>query len=240
MRAASAIGFGQPFQPILWKTDYLIPLVNDSSIEHNLVGILGISGLVTQRLPDEELLQELSVLTRRAALALQDWHVQKQVFQSLVDLTPRIDLIQSLRAAGRYNELKLSQDELPIPEDELGQWVKEALTHYWGGPKLTESPLNQLNIVQETSRGMDGNLANALRAVLRDAIDRVKPDGERKYTGEWILYNILEMKFMEGRKVREIALRLSMSEADLYRKQRVAIDTVAKIVMDLEGESHQK
>ena len=232
--------FGQPFQPILWKTDYLIPLVNDSSIEHNLVGILGISGLVTQRLPDEELLQELSVLTRRAALALQDWHVQKQVFQSLVDLTPRIDLIQSLRAAGRYNELKLSQDELPIPEDELGQWVKEALTHYWGGPKLTESPLNQLNIVQETSRGMDGNLANALRAVLRDAIDRVKPDGERKYTGEWILYNILEMKFMEGRKVREIALRLSMSEADLYRKQRVAIDTVAKIVMDLEGESHQK
>ncbi len=37
----------------------------------------------------------------------------------------------------------------------------------------------------------------------------------------WILYNILEMKFLEGKKVREVAMRLAMSEADLYRKQRV-------------------
>ncbi len=29
-------------------------------------------------------------------------------------------------------------------------------------------------------------------------------------------------KFMEGRKVRDVAIRLAMSEADLYRKQRVA------------------
>jgi len=33
---------------------------------------------------------------------------------------------------------------------------------------------------------------------------------------------------MEGKKVREVAIRLSMSEADLYRKQRVAIEAVAK------------
>jgi hypothetical protein len=42
------------------------------------------------------------------------------------------------------------------------------------------------------------------------------------------------MKFLEGRKVREIAMRLAMSEADLYRKQRVAIEAVADAIMEME------
>jgi len=69
---------------------------------------------------------------------------------------------------------------------------------------------------------------------LRDAIEKMRPEGERKYTGEWMLYNILEMKFLEGKKVKEIAMRLSMSEADLYRKQRVAIDSVTKTIKEME------
>ena len=47
------------------------------------------------------------------------------------------------------------------------------------------------------------------------AVDQIKPEGDRRFTSEWILYNILEMKFIEGRKVREVAGRLAMSEADL-------------------------
>ena len=125
-----------------------------------------------------------------------------------------------------------------MQDSDFSVWVKESLTHYWGGPKLTESPLMQLQIVKQTADEMEGNTANGLRAVLREAIDRIKPEGERKFTGEWILYNILEMKFMEGRKVREIALRLAMSEADLYRKQRVAIDAVAKEIMEMEENNH--
>jgi histidinol phosphatase-like PHP family hydrolase len=42
---------------------------------------------------------------------------------------------------------------------------------------------------------------------------------------------------MEGRKVREVAMRLSMSEADLYRKQRVAIDAVANAIIEIEKEA---
>ncbi len=45
------------------------------------------------------------------------------------------------------------------------------------------------------------------------------------------------MKFMEGRKVREVAMRLAMSEADLYRKQRVAIEAVAKAISEMEQEA---
>jgi len=83
-------------------------------------------------------------------------------------------------------------------------------------------------------------LANALRSILRDAINQVKPEGERRFTAEWILYNILEMKFLEGRKVREIAIKLSMSEADLYRKQRVAIETVANKIIEMEKEARNE
>jgi hypothetical protein len=42
------------------------------------------------------------------------------------------------------------------------------------------------------------------------------------------------MKFIEGRKVREVAGRLAMSEADLYRKQRVAVEAVARAILDME------
>lgn len=45
---------------------------------------------------------------------------------------------------------------------------------------------------------------------------------------------------MEGRKVREVALRLAMSEADLYRKQRVAIEAVANAIIRMEKEVNQE
>ena len=101
---------------------------------------------------------------------------------------------------------------------------------------MTNSPLMQLQVVQEMTGDFDGNAANALRALLRKAVDQVKPQGERRFTTEWILYNILEMKFMEGRKVREVAGRLAMSEADLYRKQRVAVEAVAKAILEMESQ----
>jgi hypothetical protein len=37
----------------------------------------------------------------------------------------------------------------------------------------------------------------------------------------------MELKFVQGKRIREIADRLAMSASDLYRKQRVAIDQVA-------------
>jgi hypothetical protein len=95
----------------------------------------------------------------------------------------------------------------------------------------------KLQVVQQAMQENEENPTNALRAILRRAIEQVRPEGERRFTAEWILYNILEMKFMEGHKVREIAMRLAMSEADLYRKQRVAIGAVAKSIVEMEQEA---
>ena len=56
----------------------------------------------------------------------------------------------------------------------------------------------------------------------------------RSEPAEWILYNILELKFIQGGKVRDVARRLAMSESDLYRKQRVAIENVARTIEMME------
>ncbi|MDR3574047.1 MAG: histidine kinase N-terminal 7TM domain-containing protein [Anaerolineaceae bacterium] len=229
-----------------WGDDYLVPLINgiddpaaqedqDGQLhEKELLGILGISGVGKQELDDEQL-QALSVLAHRTALSLHDRRTQNKIFQSIQTLTPQMDLIQRMRAAGRYDAGEILGSDAQSAPEEIVQWVKEALTHYWGGPKLTESPLMQLQVVQEEAKNHEGNYPNALRAILRTAIDRVRPEGERRFTGEWILYNILDMKFLEGRKVREVALRLALSEADLYRKQRIAIEAVSKAILDMEA-----
>ena len=172
---------------------------------------------------------------QRAALALHDRRSLQQILGNLQTLSSDMDMIQRMRAVGRYDGSVLLQLDVPEVSPDLAQSVKEALTHYWGGPKLTESPLVNLKVVQDSLDTYEGNRANAVRGVLREAIERVRPEGERRFTGEWILYNILEMKFLEGRKVREVAMRLAMSEADLYRKQRVAIEAVARAVTEMEA-----
>jgi hypothetical protein len=97
-----------------------------------------------------------------------------------------------------------------------------------------------LKVVQQALDEHDGVSTNALRSILKQGIEKVRPEGDRRFTGEWILYNILEMKFMEGRKVREVALRLAMSEADLYRKQRVAIEAVANAIVEMETQAREE
>jgi hypothetical protein len=198
-----------------------------------LLGLLGVARKF-ERPMDKDQREAVWLLADRAALALEDRQLQQRVFRSLEDLQPQIDMLQRMRAAGRYDSrASILTDPLP-PESDLADWVKDALTHYWGGPKLTNSPLMKLKIVQMLAEEYDGNTPNALRALLRKAVDQIKPEGDRRFTSEWILYNILEMKFIEGRKVREVAGRLAMSEADLYRKQRVAVEAVARAILDME------
>uniref|UniRef100_A0A7C4KJB5 Uncharacterized protein n=1 Tax=Anaerolinea thermolimosa TaxID=229919 RepID=A0A7C4KJB5_9CHLR len=222
-----------------WGGDLLMPLYNGTEERPELLGLLGIAGLSSGKIAEEEL-AALDVLSRRAALALRDRLVQQEIFRSLENLSMQMDLLQRLRAAGRFDRqgLLASPEDLPDERD-LPNYVKEALSHYWGGPKLTRSPLMRFKIVRDAMEEHAGNQANALRAILRRAIEQVRPEGERRFTPEWILYNILEMKFVEGRKVREIAARLAMSEADLYRKQRIAIDTVAGIIAEMESQARK-
>lgn len=217
-----------------WNGHLLIPLLYDDPQNGKM--LLGLCGFPWQedREMEEEHLESVNLLAYRVEIALRDWRLQQQVIKSMENLQPQVALIQQLRAASSYNKTSVLMDEVDLPEEDFISWVKDALSHYWGGPKLSESPLLSLKIVQTAMNDYDGNPTNALRGILKTAIDNIKPDGERRFTAEWILYNILELKFLEGRKVRDVATRLAMSEADLYRKQKVALEAVSRAIIGME------
>ena len=221
-----------------WQGLYLLPL--EYEFEEDQKRLLGLGGFVKNDnwSVEENDREDILHLADRATLAIKDHAIQKQVIESLSALQTEVDYLQNIRAASSFNMEKLENIEQPEMPDGMASWVKDALTHYWGGPKLTNNPLMQLKVVEEESEQQDGNRTNALRSVLTEAIEMIKPSGERKFTSEWLLYNILELKFLQGKKVREVARKLAVSEADLYRKQKIAIESVAQKIAVMEASAN--
>jgi len=220
----------------LWDIYWLIPI--DLLRSEDVIGLVGFQARSVK--PDFSGDEEVSIkaLVDRAAVALADSILQREVFRVVDRLVPEMEEIQRLRAETSYGSTEsLVTPIADLPSDkDVVELVRDALGHYWGGPRLTLSPLLGLRIVRREVEDHDNNPVNALRAILRRAIDRIRPEGDRRFTAEWMLYNILEMKFLQGGKVRDVALRLAMSEADLYRKQRIAIEEVARGITQMERE----
>jgi hypothetical protein len=214
---------------------WMVPLHSQTSDVR--LGVLGVEARepMPKLTPDEQEIAELLML--RAQEALEDRYLQQSVFDTLRRILPDIERLHRLQDATQFAgspPMEIIEDS-PVYSPEFQTWVRNALSHYWGGPRLTESPLLGLRVVREAVREQGSNPAHALRTVLNQAIERLRPDGERTMTtSDWLLYNILELKFIRGLKVHDIARRLAMSESDLYRKQRVAIAEVAKALADLE------
>jgi len=189
-------------EPVSLGSFRLIPFVYQVDIEQTrLFGVCGFpDGAVDAFLPEQ--ITAVSLLADRATLALKDRALQMQVLNSLSVLQPEVDYIQELIANSSYNQKSIYRNGSAQVPGEFTDWVKDALTHYWGGPKLTNNPLLNLQLVQSASENYDGSKTNALRAVLKQAIEQSKPEGDRKLTSDWILYNILDLKFIQGEKVR--------------------------------------
>ena len=219
----------------VWDGYWLLPLRAKS--QDIVIGMVGIAA----RAPEPDLLPEeqegVDTLLVQATAALEDRRLQQGLFNALRQIIPEIEDIQRRRGVVHYvGDQALSQFS-PVESSLFPEWVKGALTHYWGGPKLTGSPLLALRVVERAMEEHGSSTLTALRDVLKQAIERLRPQGQREMTTpEWILYNIIELKFLQGRRVREIARRLAMSESDLYRKQRVAIEAVAQMLAEMEQE----
>jgi hypothetical protein len=220
-----------------WGNDMIIPLHDDQ--DHEVIGLLGVKNAAHMDF-DAEQIQAVKILASRTGMALKDRHTQQALLNSLKILTPSIGRLQQLRAAGSYNGSQLYLEDIPAAEENIEQWVRDALTHYWGGPKLTNSPVLKMTFAQNILSEHEGNTGNAMRAILQRSIESIKPEGERRFTGEWLLYNILEMKFIEGKKVREVAVKLALSEADFYRKQRVAVESITRHIEELENQARNQ
>lgn len=214
--------------------------------------LLGYMGIQARKMPPElsdgekELEMELfHMLMDRAARLLADAQLQSQVFDVLDALMMQMD---SLRLEGRVDKFGQIYQQPPTQQPqnltEWAEWVHGALKDLWGGPKLADSELLQLNIVQQELEKNGSSPTRALQTILTRVIESLKPEGERSLlSNDWVLYNILEMRFVQGKKVGDVAPQLAMSEPNFYRKQKSAIEEVARQLWEMEKsylETHQK
>jgi hypothetical protein len=220
---------------VLRNSHWLLPLRSKDG-----ASTLGILGLRSADGPPGLTLGQLSMvadLVGQAELALEDMHLQQDVFEALRQIVPEIEEIQRWRSEPLYaGAARLERLESnPVYAPDFASIVRDALRDYWGGPRLVDSPLMHTRLVLEALPDNEGVQARALRAVLSAGIERLRPEGERSMTeSEWVVYNILDAKFVQGRPIREIADRMAISESDFYRKQRMAIDQLAKTLIAME------
>lgn len=220
-----------------WEGFWLVPLhVQRSASSFALLAIQARSNVIDLT-PDER--EKLAVFGRRASETLDDLALQTDIIAALEGLLPQLSITARTRGTIEYRPPIRPVPETPtIDKEQFKDQVRAALRHYWGGPGLTSSRLLELHLVQDMLAENEGNAVRALRSALTRAIEAQKPEGDRKLLSpEWTLYNILEMRFIKGAKVKEVGAKLAMSEADLYRKQRVAIDAVADTLFDMEQQA---
>jgi hypothetical protein len=184
----------------------------------------------------------ISVLAHQMEMAISMVQLQQRIFDSLRSLGPEMQSLQQLSTKleqatpGSLQSLEQGLTDSP----EFTQLVKDALTQFWGGPKLAESPLLSLRTVRRMLNEQGGSSTRALQAVLRQAISNLRPDEQLDPSAqEWLLYNLLEGRFLQRKTVRDVANRLAMSESDFYRKQRVAVEEVARQLALMERGEHE-
>ncbi|MCA9913101.1 MAG: hypothetical protein KC496_07120 [Anaerolineae bacterium] len=227
------------FQP--WKTFQVTPLyslrVNTDNNSPQLLGLLGVQlEMPPQELVEEEDIETLNTFIERAEQTLDDLVLQGEIFAALEGLLPQISLTRKRAAEVEYrpgHKPGLAGHNIPSRE-EAYELVRAALRQYWGGPGMTRSRLLDLHIVQNQMTETDSPV-QALRNVIEQALNTLRPESPRTMTAtEWTMYNIVALRFIEGKKVRDVARRLSVSEPDLYRKQRLAIQAVADALLEME------
>ncbi|MFN7210037.1 MAG: hypothetical protein ACK4P1_06555 [Aggregatilineales bacterium] len=235
--AANGARTEAPIELVAWQSFWLIPL--RSARGGRLIGVLGIwARNTTPNLqPEEEAV--FRVLYQRAARVLDDQRLQAELFARLEDI---IEVSASVGMGGegvRYGNAaeaaRLTEQTAAETLSEFSEVVWGALRDYWGGARLTDSRLLRLQQVQAALSEQGGDAAKAVRAVLNSAIESLKPQSAYSLTAaEWTLYNILDLRFVKGQKVRDVARKLAMSDADFYRKQRIAVERLAQIVLERE------
>ena len=118
---------------------------------NDLLGALAVAARSSEPDLSEVETKRLQTLITQAAIALEDRRLQKEVFAAVERIMPEIDVLQRQRGEVRYTDspTQPSPEATVTADPEFPNWVKDALSHYWGGPKLTTSPLLKMQVVEQ-------------------------------------------------------------------------------------------
>jgi len=231
-----------------WSDFWIIPLysnrINDIQNDNQqlLIGIMGIEARTEEISFEPDEVEILRTWVKRISRTLDDLMLQTEIYAALEGLLPQILITRQNTADVEYRQGRTSQSTKlgTLDRDQIIEQVQAALRHYWGGPGLTRSRLLEFTTVKSLQIERDITSVQALREVLQNSIEQLRPEGEKSMKSpEWTLYNILTLRFLEKRKARETAKRLYISEANLYRKQNIAITAVSDAIINLEQDSKQ-
>ncbi len=228
-----------------WSDYWVLPLfsqrLSTANNQRSLTGMMGIEARADTINLDEYDMASLRTWVLRTAQTLDDMMLMTEIYAAIEGLLPQISMNRERAADVEYRPGRTIKPsaEREIPErDEVIEQVRAALRHYWGGPGLSRSRLLDFHIVQ-AEYDDDTTPTQALQKVLRQGIETLRPEGEPdRKSQEWVLYNILKQRFLEARKARDTARSLYISEANLFRKQNVAIEAVADAILNQEKQQH--
>ena len=218
------------------ETGVMIPVYNHDGEMDTFLGVLGLADLNPEFFPDgnEQVLEDALSNARTVLWQRRYLTTAYQVLRTHTQTTSG-----GFHSGSVLNEEALLTQNSGAELNEVSVWVKDALTHYWGGPRLAENPLLQWQIVRQTAAANNETEINALRSVLKQAAESLRPEGERSTNSEWMLYNLIDYKFFEKMRVKDLVRKLSMSEADFYRKQKVAVEALSRELMRMEAELNE-
>lgn len=232
-------------KPHHWQGFWLFPLIGQrgNNGAGQLIGALGIKASKPDAAPSAEEMAVLARARRRAAHTLDDLLLQGELVAALEGLLPQ--LTQSRRTAAEVEfdaprreaqDILLAQVAGLPDRDHVIEQVQAALRQYYGGPGMTQSRLLELSIVRAAMAENGGQPVKALRAILDKAIETLRPSGERDWRSqEWLIYNVIELRYLKKMRVRDAANKLYMADATLYRKQNTAFEAVADALLRMEA-----
>lgn len=211
-----------------------------------------IAALVVGSKPDGEVFQsiELDRLNMFARDLGEMIHISRQQDEFAQALDRQVD---EFRERERAVQEQLQELATPpaSPDEDLSPLVEEALQRLDDYSYLGEHQLAHLHVVAQgmptTEDGENGapithvDRGKALRDVLIDAIDLLRPNGpEAKSTDiptrVWQPYIILHHHYVNGEMVRDITSRLYISERTYHRRRKEGIRSVAKSLGEMENQ----
>jgi CheY-like chemotaxis protein len=114
-----------------------------------------------------------------------------------------------------------------IEPEQLLKYTHDVLTHLYDLPYLLQHPL-AFSIATE---GRTESPGRVLRRLLLDAIQELKPPAESPHDSVAAArYQFLYLRYLQGKPIDEMARLLGLSERQLYRRQRDALEAVAAIL----------
>jgi N-terminal 7TM region of histidine kinase len=144
-------------------------------------------------------------------------------------LSPRFDEVldeahRELDAASRAHFLRITEEALRRVN------APSALARC---DLMDRLPLT-LSATSRSGGGTTLEQAQALRKILVESIERLKPEGASSNSPAALQYEILHEEYLEGLPNREILIRHSVSESTFHRNRREAIAAVARDMQERE------